>query len=76
MYFHTAPHLHLDFGEAVAHAIGIDHVSGHYIEILLWVREGVATFLELERLSRGTPKLPLVQSIRRAPDDLYDRIWT
>jgi len=76
LYFHAVPQWEMKLGEVVAHAIGIDHVSGRHIEILLWAREGVVTFLELEPLSRGTPRLPSVESIRRAPDDLYDQIWT
>ena len=73
LYFHTAPHWQLKLGEIIAYAIGIDQVSGRYIEILLWAREGVATFLELERLSRGTPRLPSAESIRLAPDGLSGR---
>jgi hypothetical protein len=75
LYFHAVPPP-FDFGEVIAHAIGIDRTSGRHIDILLWAREGVATFMELEPLSRGTPRLPSVESIRRAPGDLYDKIWT
>jgi hypothetical protein len=76
LYFHVDPSTcGMAFGKVIAHAIGINHVNGRYIEILLWAREGVATFMELERLSRGTPRLPLVESIRRAPKNLHNRTW-
>jgi hypothetical protein len=61
-------------GRVLASAYGFIH-WGCPVELVVWAYEGEISFLELEPKMGGLARLPVPESIRALPDDLYNVSW-